>query len=270
MTTTVLERIQEGAVAHLRLNRPDKANALNAELWQALRAALSWCDQESQVRAVVLSGNGKHFCAGIDLAMLMGVQASIDDACEARKRDKLRGLIVDLQDCVSSLETCRKPVIAAISGACLGGGLDIALAADFRYASADAMFGVREVDLGMVADVGTLQRLPTVVGQGIAREMVLGGADVDASQAAGWRLVNRVLPDQTSLLAAAMETARRIAEKSPLAVRGGKQVLNYSRDHTVRDGLEYVALWNAAMLLSDDIGQAGMAAMTGNKPAFRD
>ena len=183
MTTTVLERIQEGAVAHLRLNRPDKANALNAELWQALRAALSWCDQESQVRAVVLSGNGKHFCAGIDLAMLMGVQASIDDACEARKRDKLRGLIVDLQDCVSSLETCRKPVIAAISGACLGGGLDIALAADFRYASADAMFGVREVDLGMVADVGTLQRLPTVVGQGIAREMVLGGADVDASQA---------------------------------------------------------------------------------------
>jgi enoyl-CoA hydratase len=260
----------QGAVALVTFNRPDKANALNAEMWREMKQAMTWCDQENAVRAVVLSGAGRHFSSGIDLSMLMGVQGQIDDACEARKREKLRGLILALQDCVSSLERCRKPVVAAISGYCLGGGLDIALAADFRYASADAQFGVREVDIGMVADVGTLQRLPTVVGQGVAREMALTGRDIDAQQALAWRLVNRVLPDSDSLRAAALETARLMAAKSPLALRGSKQVLNYSRDHSVADGLEYVANWNAAMLLSEDIAKAGMAAMTKQPAVFRD
>jgi len=266
----VLTIERQDAVALVTFNRPDKANALNAEMWREMRQALVWCDQEPGVRAVVLSGNGRHFSAGIDLSMLMGVQGQIDDSCEARKREKLRALILELQDCVSSLERCRKPVIAAISGYCLGGGLDIALAADFRYASADAQFGVREVDVGMVADVGTLQRLPTVVGQGVAREMALTGRDVDAQQALAWQLVNRVLPDGESLRAAALDAARLIAAKSPLAVRGSKQVLNYSRDHSVADGLEYVANWNAAMLLSEDIAAAGMAAMTKQPAVFRD
>jgi enoyl-CoA hydratase len=270
MSYTALQVEQDGAVAHVRFNRPDKANALNAEMWRELRQAMEWCDSEPGVRAVVLAGAGKHFCAGIDLAMLMGVQGLIGDDCEARRREKLRGLILDLQACVTSLERCRKPVIAAIGGYCLGGGLDIALAADFRYASADARFGVREVDIGMVADVGTLQRLPTVVGQGVAREMALTGADVDAAQAEAWRLVNRVLPDGEALAAAALDTARLIAAKSPLAVRGSKQVMNYSRDHSVADGLEYVANWNAAMLISDDIAKAGMAAMTRQAASFRD
>jgi enoyl-CoA hydratase len=270
MSYTALNVELDGAVAHVRFNRPDKANALNAEMWRELRQAMEWCDREAAVRAVVLSGEGKHFCAGIDLAMLMGVQSLIDDECEARKREKLRALILDLQACVSSLERCRKPVIAAIAGYCLGGGLDVALAADFRYASADARFGVREVDIGMVADVGTLQRLPTVVGQGVAREMALTGADIDAAQAAQWLLVNRVLPDAAALRAAALDTARQIAAKSPLAVRGSKQVMNYSRDHSVADGLEYVATWNAAMLMSEDIARAGMAVMNRQPAVFRD
>lgn len=270
MSYTALQVECDGGVAQVRFNRPDKANALNAEMWQELRQAMEWCDRESGVRAVVLSGAGRHFCAGIDLSMLMGVQGLIDEACEARKREKLRALILDLQACVSSLERCRKPVIAAISGSCLGGGLDVALAADFRYASADARFGVREVDIGMVADVGTLQRLPTVVGQGVAREMALTGADIDAGQAERWQLVNRVLPDAEALRQAALETARRIAAKSPLAVRGSKQVMNYSRDHSVADGLEYVASWNAAMLLSEDIARAGMAVMSGKAAEYRD
>lgn len=270
MTYTALSVELDGAVALIGFNRPDKANALNAEMWRELKQAMEWCDAEAQVRAVVLFGAGKHFCSGIDLSMLMGVQAQIKDECEARAREKLRALILELQSCVSSLERCRKPVIAAIAGYCLGGGLDIALAADFRYASVDARFGVREVDIGMVADVGTLQRLPTVVGQGVAREMALTGSDIDAAQAAQWQLVNRVLPDGEQLRAAALETARLIAAKSPLAVRGSKQVLNYSRDHTVADGLEYVANWNAAMLLSEDIVRAGMAAMNRQPASFRD
>ena len=259
-----------GAVACVTLNRPDKANALNAELWQELKTVFEWCDQTPEVRSVVLRGAGKHFCSGIDLAMLMGLQAQVNDSCDARKREKLRDLILQLQACVTSLERCRKPVLAAIQGYCLGGGLDLALAADFRYASLGAQFAVREVDIGMVADVGTLQRLPRVVGEGIAREMALTGRDIDAEQALQWRLVNRLLPDADSLSAAALETAQTMAAKSPLALRGSKQVLNYSRDHSIADGLDYVATWNAAMLISEDIAQAGMAVMTRQSACFRD
>ncbi|WP_293762545.1 crotonase/enoyl-CoA hydratase family protein [uncultured Aquitalea sp.] len=257
-------------VALISFNRADKANALNQAMWQELKHAMEWADGEPTVRAVVLAGKGKHFCSGIDLSMLMGVQAAVQDECEARKREKLRRLILDLQACVSSLEQCRKPVIAAIHGACLGGGLDIALAADFRLAAADAVFGVREVDIGMVADVGTLQRLPGVVGQGIAREMALTGRDMLAEEACRTQLVNRVLPDGAAVLADALATAALIAGKSPLAVRGSKEILNYGRDHSVADGLNYVATWNAAMLLSEDIQKAGMAAMTRQQASFRD
>lgn len=257
-------------VALLRFNRPDKANALNLQMWQDLRAALDWADGEPGVRAVVLAGSGKHFCSGIDLAMLVGLQSSIQDECEGRKRDKLRRVILDLQDCVNSLERCRKPVIAAIHGACLGGGLDIALAADFRFAAEGAVFGVREVDLGMVADVGSLQRLPRVVGEGVARELALTGRDMVAEEALEVGLVNRVVADADAVLAAALQSAKLIAGKSPLAVRGSKEVMNYSRDHSVADGLQFVAGWNAAMLISEDIQKAGMAAMMKQQVSFRD
>lgn len=257
-------------VALIRFNRADKANALNQQMWQDLRAAFEWADSDSAVRAVVLAGNGKHFCSGIDLTMLLGLQQAIQDDCEGRKREKLRRVILDLQDCVSSLERCVKPVIAAIHGACLGGGLDIALAADFRFAAPDAVFGVREVDIGMVADVGSLQRLPGVVGHGIARELALTGRDVVATEALEIGLINRIFDNQDALLAGAQASAALIASKSPLAVRGTKQVLNYSRDHSVADSLEYVAGWNAAMLISEDIQKAGMAAMLKQQVTFRD
>jgi len=257
-------------VAHVALNRPDKANSLNQAMWQELQAALEWCDAEPQVRAVVLSGNGKHFCAGIDLAMLMNMQRAIEDTCEARKRDKLRRLIVGLQANVSSLELCRKPVIAAIHGACVGGSLDIVLAADIRLAAEGAVFSVREVDVGMVADVGSLQRLARVVGEGNARELALTARDVPAGEAKAMQLVNRVLPDREALLQAAEAMALQIAAKSPLAVQGTKEVLNYSRDHSVAEGLNYVATWNAAMLMSEDLQAAIRAGMTRQPPKFRD
>ncbi len=270
MNYSALNVEQHGAVAVISFNRASKANSLDEASWSELRTAMRWADDTPEIRAVVLQGEGKHFCSGIDLSMLMGVQARIKDECEGRMREKLRRLILDLQDCVTSLEACRKPVIAAIHGACLGGGLDIALAADFRFASSDAVFGVREVDVGMVADVGTLQRLPHVVGEGIAREMALTGRDVTADEAMSFRLVNRVVPDGDAVKAAALECATLIASKAPLAVRGTKEVLNYGRDHSVADGLNQVAGWNAAMLISDDIQKAGMAAMMKTRPVFRD
>ncbi|WP_174874314.1 crotonase/enoyl-CoA hydratase family protein [Vogesella oryzae] len=266
-TLTVAVREQ---VAHVALNRPDKANSLNETMWQELQAALQWCDAEPQVRAVVLSGNGKHFCAGIDLTMLLGLQQAVEDSCEARKREKLRRLILQLQASVNSLEQCRKPVVAAIHGACVGGALDIVLAADIRIAAADAVFSVREVEVGMVADVGTLQRLARVVGEGNAREMALTARDVTAAEAERMHLVNRVAADASAALTDALATAAQIAAKSPLAVRGTKEMLNYSRDHSVADSLNYVATWNAAMLMSEDIQQAVMAVVSGGKATFRD
>ena len=267
---TSLQLTLHGAVAHVALNRPDKANSLNEAMWQELQQAMEWCDAEPGVRAVVLSGNGKHFCAGIDLAMLMNMQKAIEEDCEARKRDKLRRIILGLQANVNSLELCRKPVIAAIHGACVGGALDIVLAADIRLAAENALFSVREVDVGMVADVGTLQRLGRVVGEGNAREMALTARDVKAAEAERIHLVNRVLPDADAVLAEALALAANIAAKSPLAVQGTKEVLNYSRDHSVADGLQQVANWNAAMLMSEDIQLAVMAAVTGEKPQYRD
>ncbi len=260
----------DGAVAMVSLNRPDKANAMNMAMWQELRQVMQWADRTPQIRAVVLHGEGKHFTSGIDLEMMMSLAASIKDNCEARSREKLREIILDLQDTLSSLEGCRKPVLAAIHGACVGGGVDLACCADMRYCSSDASFSVREIDLGMVADVGTLQRLPRLVGEGMARELAYTGRNFDAAEALDMRLVNRVFDDSQALLAGVLNIAQNIAAKSPLAVRGLKQVMNYSRDHSVSDGLEYVANWNASMLLSEDLQAAIRAGMTRQSPKFRD
>lgn len=252
------------------LQRPDKANALDDALWQELRLLFDWADATPRVRVVVLGGAGRHFCAGIDLAMLGSVTARIADADEARSREALRRLIRDLQDCLSAIERCRKPVLAAIQGACLGGGLDLACCCDMRYAAADARFAVREIDLGMVADVGTLQRLPRLIPPGMARELAYTGREFSADEAQRYGLVNAVYPGTGALLEQVRDIARQIAAKSPLAIRGSKEVLNYSRDHSLADGLEHVASWNAAMLLSADLREAGAAMRAGRLPRFAD
>lgn len=239
-------------------------------MWEELRRAFEWADDTPEVRVVVLAGEGRHFCAGIDLMMLAGLQQAIHDPCEGRKREKLLATIRRLQRSVTALEACRKPVIAAIHGACVGGGLDVALAADIRLAAGNATFCVKEIDIGMVADVGTLQRLHHVVGDGRARELALTGRQIDAEEAERIGLVTQVLPDKEILLSAASELAGMLAGKSPLALRGTKQVLNYSRDHSVAEGLEQVAHWNAAMLISSDIQAAVMAQMQGQTPVFAD
>lgn len=260
----------EGHVAKVYLNRPDKANALDEAMWQELRAAMIWADATPEVRVVVLAGHGNHFCSGIDLAMLMGVQQTIKDECQGRTNERLRRVILDLQDCLTSLERCRKPVMAAIHGACVGGGLDMVTAADMRYCSAEAHFSIKEIDIGMVADVGTLQRLPKLVAPGLVREWAYTGRKIRAEEAMACGLVNRVFDSREALEAGVLELAQTIAAKSPLSIRGTKEILNYTRDHSVADGLEHIATWNAAMLVSQDIQAALMASMSRQTPDFRD
>ncbi len=269
LLTTLRFELSAG-VLELCLSRPDRSNALDEALWRELREAFEWADAEPTVRVVVLAGDGRHFCAGIDLDMLAGISQRIADVDEARRREKLRRLILDLQDCLSSIERCRKPVLAAIHGACLGGGVDLVTCCDMRYVSLDAYFAVREIDLGIVADVGTLQRLPRLIPHGLARELAYTGRTLPADEAVRCGLANAVHPDRDALLTAVRAVARQISSKSPLAVRGTKEMLNYSRDHSVADGLNQVAAWNAAMLLSADLDEALAALRDRRTPLFMD
>jgi 2,4-dienoyl-CoA reductase (NADPH2) len=257
-------------IATIRLNRPDKANAMNLAMWHDIRRAFKWVDATPEARVAILEGVGKLFTSGIDLQMMMGLGEQIQNDCEARTRENLRQVILDLQDTLTSLERCRKPVLAAVHGACIGGGIDLICCADMRYCSSDATFSIKEIDIGMTADVGTLQRLPKLIGEGMARELAYTGRKFDAAEALGMRLVNRVFDSSEALQNGVREIATTIAAKSPLSIRGVKEVITYARDHSVADGLNFVATWNAAMLLSDDLQEAMMANMGKRKPEFKD
>jgi len=257
-------------IATVRLNRPDKANAMNATLWQEIRQAFEWVDRTPEARVAVLQGEGKLFCAGIDLQMMMEIAPQIHNDCDGRSREALRRLILDLQDTLSSLERCRKPVLAAIHGGCIGGGIDLVTCADMRYCSADAYFSIKEIDIGMTADVGTLQRLPKLVGEGITRELAYTGRRFEAEEARQMGLVNRVFESREALYVGVREIAATIAAKSPLAIRGTKEMISYARDHSVADSLNYVATWNAAMLMSQDLTEAMTANMGKRAPVFKD
>lgn len=261
----------DGAVATVRLNRPDKANAMNAAMWQEIRRAFEWVDETQAARVAILEGEGRHFSAGIDLQMMAGLMPQVHDDCDGRTREKLRRVILDLQDTLTALERCRKPVLAAIHGACVGGAVDLICCADMRYAAADARFTIKEVDIAMVADVGTLQRLPRLIGsQGLVRELAYTGRAVDATEARDIGLVNRVFDTHEALRDGVREIAATIAAKSPLAIRGIKEMLNYARDHSVADGLNHVATWNAAMLMSEDLMKVVSAGPSREPPRFRD
>ena len=195
-------------IATIRLNRPDKANAMNATMWQEIRQAFEWVDRTPEARVAVLQGEGKLFCAGIDLQMMMGIGPQIANECDGRMRESLRRMILDMQDTLTSLERCRKPVLAAIHGGCIGGGIDLVTCADMRYASADAFFTIKEIDIGMTADVGTLQRLPKLVGDGITRELAYTGRKMEAEEAKKHRpSVNRVFESREALYAGVQEIA---------------------------------------------------------------
>ncbi len=259
-----LELQIEEHVATVALNRPDKANSMNAAMWRELQSCFEWLDDEPGVRAVVLTGNGKHFCAGLDLSMFGGLHGA--SAEPGRRAEHLRRTILKMQDNLSALEKCRKPVLAAIHNTCIGGGVDLVSCADMRYATEDAYFSVREIDIGMAADVGSLQRLPKLMPDGIVRELAYTGRDMDAEEAREVGFVNRVFEDRATMLREVGKIAHTIAKKSPLAIRGSKEMLLHARDHTVQEGLNYVATWNAGMLSEADLG-AGIEAQAQKKTA---
>ncbi len=267
--STIAIELNEG-VAEVHLNRPQRSNAINEAMWQELRAAFAWVDATPAVRVAILGGAGRNFCAGIDLAMLAGVGKTVAHADPGRSREMLRRVILDLQDCLSSVERCRKPVLAAIQGACIGGGVDLVSCCDMRYAAAGVQFSVREIDVGMTADVGTLQRLPRLIADGIARELAYTGRAVDGQEAQRIGLVNQLFATPELLREGVRTIARSIAGKSPLAIRGTKEMLNYGRDHSVADGLNYIATWNAAMLMSADLEETMVAMGERRPPRFLD
>ena len=252
-----LELQVDDHVATVSLNRPDKANSMSAAMWEELQGCFEWLDSEPMVRAVVLTGNGKHFCAGLDLAIFTSVDGESGDP--ARRAEHFRRKVLRMQDNLTSLERCRKPVLAAIHRTCIGGGVDLVCCADMRYATEDAYFSIREIDIGMAADVGTLQRLPRLIPDGLVRELAYTGRNMDAEEARELGFINRVYEDRETLLREVTAIARAIAAKSPLAVRGSKEMLLYSRDHSVAEGLNYIATWNAGMLSRADL-QAGLQA----------
>lgn len=264
---------REAGVATVVLGRPQRANALDRPLWDALRTTFTELDEDPATRVVVLAGAGKHFCAGIDLSMLGELQGRVPaGACPGRGREDLRRHILHLQDCLSAVERCRVPVLAAIQGACVGAGLDLAAACDLRYATPGTRFCLKEVDMGLAADVGVLQRLPPIIGEGRTREIAYTGREVGGREAAAIGLATGCVDDDDPevLRAHVTDVARGLAAKSPLALRGTKHAITYARDHTVADALDHIATWNAAMLISDDLAESVAAAGEKRAPVYED
>jgi enoyl-CoA hydratase len=256
-------------VTQVKINKPEKANALCLAAWQELRQIFETLVTVDTTRCIILQGEGKHFCSGMELSVFVSLQQTIAQTCEGKKREKLRRFIIDLQDCVSAIANCPKPVLAAIQGACVGGGLDIAAACDMRYATEDAVFCLKEVDLGMVADLGVLQRLPKFVPQAVVRELAYTAKNVNGKEAQNIGLVNKTYVNQAEMLQEVEKIANLIAEKSPLVICGLKENMEFSANHTVEDGLNFVATWNAATMLSNDLAEAAQAAMQKRKPNFQ-
>jgi enoyl-CoA hydratase len=261
----------DGHVATLWLDRPEKRNAMGPAFWADLPLAMAALGSDPDLRVVVVAARGPHFSVGLDLVAMSGLTGASDTdngaprSMAARARSG-RAEILRLQAAVTAVADCPLPVIAAVHGYCIGGGVDLIAACDIRLASADALFSVREAKVAIVADLGSLQRLPAIIGQGHVAELAYTGKDITAARAQSIGLVNQVHPDAGAVLAGARALADEIAANSPLAVQGTKAVLVASADRSVAEGLEYVATWNAGSLASDDLVEA-MRAFMEKRPA---
>jgi enoyl-CoA hydratase len=273
----VLSIAHSGAVATVWLDRAEARNAMGQDLWRDLPRAMEIVGDDADVRAVVVAAKGPHFSVGLDLkemgALLGGTEPSTGGqssgpASGAVKARATRSDVLRLQASITSVARCPKPVIAAVHGYCIGGGVDLIAACDIRLASADAIFSVREAKVAIVADLGSLQRLPSIIGPGHLAELAFTGTDIGAERAKEIGLVNDVATDAEGVHKAAHELAAEIAANSPIAVQGTKAVLAANEGRTVAEGLEYVATWNAGMLSSDDLVEAMTAFMERRPPRF--
>jgi enoyl-CoA hydratase len=262
-------------VAHITLNRPDALNTMNAAFWRELPEIVNGISDDGAARAIVISSTGRHFTAGMDLSVFAGDATLLGGGADAptevgRQRAALRLTAKKLQESFNALEAARMPVLAAVQGGCIGGGVDMVTAADCRYATADAFFCIQEINIGMTADVGTLQRLPKLIPEGVVRELAYTGRRMSAARAHEVGLVNEVFETHDDMLSGVHDIAAEIASKSPLAVWGSKQSLNYSRDHTVADGLEYIATWQTGMFQPHDMMESFAAKGDKREPEFDD
>lgn len=257
---------RSGHVATLWLNRPDKLNALSDDMWIDIPVAVSQLDDDEDVRVIVLAGRGKAFTVGIDLGLLASLQPTGPSPAAGNRH--VYSEIKRLQATVSCFAETAKPVIAAIHGYCLGAGANLISACDIRLASSDATISIRETKMGLVADIGALQRLPSIVGNGVTAEMAMTGADYPASWAHEHGLVNRVYDDQESLMAGAGELATEIAANSPLVTQGIKAILQANDGRTVEQALDYMAQWNSSFLVSNDLLEAMNAFMEKRPPDY--
>jgi enoyl-CoA hydratase len=261
-------------VGHLVLTRGEQLNTMVPAFWYELPEIVRDLHRAGEVRALVISSTGKHFCAGMDLSVFTGGGggglAAQGGAEVGRLRANLRYGVKALQDSFTALEQARFPVLAAIHGGCIGGAVDMVTACDMRYATEDAFFCIQEINIGMTADVGTLQRLPKLIPEGVAREWAYTGDRIPASRAQEVGLVNEVFADQESMVAGVLEIAARIASRSPLAVWGTKESINFARDHSVADSLEFIALWQTGMFQPADMLESFVAKSDKRDPAYDD
>ena len=258
------------SIAHIRFNRPEKRNSMNEDFWTMFPKEVEELDDSGEIRALIVSSTGPHFSAGIDLSMFK------DDIVENETDNEMgrsRGYFLQqlrfLQNAVSCLEAARFPVVTAVQGGCIGGGIDLITAADIRICTKDAFFLIEEINVGLAADIGTIQRLPKIIPAGIAREWTMLGEKVSADRAKEVGLVSSLHDNHEEMMKNAFEIAEKLASKTPLAMWVTKETLNYSRDHTVKESLENVALWNAATLHKEDVMSTMMSKMQKKNPEYR-
>lgn len=257
------------SIAEVSLCGPGKGNAMGPAFWRECPGVFEALDRDDDVRAVLVRAEGPHFTYGLDLPAMMGdLGPLLGGEGAAATRTRLYDKILELQRAFNAVASCRKPVIAAVHGWCIGGGVDLITACDVRLCSADAKFSVREVRVAMVADLGSLQRLPAIVGEGHARELAFTGRDFPAEHALRIGLVNEVFESHEALLAGARALARSIADNPPLVVQGIKQVMDEAIAPQIARGLRHVAAWNAAFLPSGDLGEAMSAFLERRPPRF--
>lgn len=255
-------------IGHLELNRPEAYNSMNRTFWKEFPEAIQRLDAESNVRVLVISAQGKHFCSGMDLEVFTEPDQNLFKGEAGRRAESIRRLVMQLQDCFTVMETARFPVISAVQGGCVGGALDLICATDMRFCTEDAFFTVKETALGMTADLGTLQRLPGLIPAGLARELAYTARKMHSQEALSSGLVNQVFAESSCMLSKVMKIAEQIADHSPLAVTGTKQMINYARDHSLHDSLNYMATWQSGMFQPNDMMQTFSAKVSGKTPEF--
>ncbi len=268
MSYKSLEVSIENHIAHVKLNRPEALNSMNVDFWKELPVAIREIDASATARVIVLSSTGKHFSAGMDLAVFTTSNSIPMQGDPSRMAENLRRAVLELQDAFNCLEDIRIPVLAAVHGGCIGGAVDMISACDSRYCTEDSFFTIKETQLGMTADLGTLQRLPHLIPQGLVRELAYTGRNMDAQEAKSAGLVNKVFATHEEMLASVMELASMIAAQSPVAVAGCKEMINYSRDHSVADSLKYMATWQSGMFRPQDMMKCFAAKAQKTTPEF--